>query len=451
MISPIENRYLTDEMKAIFSEESKLQTWLTVEVALAQTHAELGHFSEEIAEEITKKANLKNIPLSRVKEIDQEIHHDVMAMVKALSEACDPEAAKYVHLGATSNDIVDTAWGSMFAQAISVIEKRLITLVQVLLRLAEQHKDTICVGRTHGQHALPYSYGLRFSLWMEEIIRHIKRMHRCRDHTLVGKMSGAIGTMASLGTDAIRFQERFLARLGLNSPQLTNQVVQRDIHAEVIFLLANIASTLAKFSKQIRILQRTEISEIMEPLRNKQVGSSTMPMKRNPHKCERISGLYRLIRSNMACILDNNALMEDERDIANSSVERIVFPQTFVLVDYMLSQMLSILPNLEFNLENVERNLNLTDSLMAERIMLVLVDKGLGRQEAHEILRKAARASSQSALPFSEILLSNDAIINTLESAELSELLDPRGYLGQTSTLVDNSLKEARGFLERIS
>lgn len=451
MITPIENRYLTNEMEGIFSEESKLQTWLRIEAVLAQTHAEFGHFSNEIAEEITKKANLKNVPLSRVKEIDQEIHHDVMAMVKALSEACEPKAAKYVHLGATSNDIVDTAWGSMFAQAFNVIEKRLVMLTQVLLRLAEEHKDTICVGRTHGQHALPYSYGLRFALWMEEIIRHIQRMQRCRDLALVGKMSGAIGTMASLGADGIRFQERFLAHLGLSRPQLTNQVVQRDTHAEVMFLLANIASTLAKISKQIRILQRTEISEIMEPVRNKQVGSSTMPMKRNPHKSERISGLYRLVRSNSACVLDNNAFMEDERDISNSSVERIVFPQTFVLVDYMLSQMLTILPNLDFQLENVERNLNLTDSLMAERIMLALVDKGLGRQEAHEILRKAARASSKSALPFSEILLSNDAIINALESAELGELLDPRGYLGQTSTLVDNSLKEARGFLERIS
>ncbi|MFX0113647.1 MAG: adenylosuccinate lyase [Candidatus Hodarchaeota archaeon] len=451
MITPIENRYLTSEMEAIFSEESKLQTYLTVEAILAQIHAEFGHFPKKIAEEITRKANLDSVPLSRVKEIDQEIHHDVMAIVKALSEACEPNAAKFVHLGATSSDIIDTAWACMFAKALEVVEKRLITLTKVLLHLADNHKDTICVGRTHGQHALPYSYGLRFALWMEEAIRHIKRLRLSREHTLVGKMSGAIGTMASFGSDAIQFQEQFLARLGLNAPLLTNQVIQRDIHAEIVFLLANIASTLAKISKQIRILQRTEIGEIMEPIKSKQVGSSTMPMKRNPHKSERISGLYRLIRSNLATILDNNALMEDERDIANSSVERIVFPQTFVLIDYMLSQVLYILPNLDFNFEKIEQNLKQTDALLAERIMLTLVEKGLGRQDAHEILRKAARASLKSGSGFSEVLLSNKTITDLLSADDLTELLDPRGYLGQTTTLINNSLKNARSFLKEKS
>lgn len=449
MITPIEDRYLTREMKALFSEESKLQAWLNTEAILAQVHAEFGHFPKEIAEEIAKKANLNHVPLSRVKEIDQEIHHDVMAMVKGLSEACEPEAAKYVHLGATSQDIVDTAWASIFTKALAVIETRLVGLTEVLIRLAEDNNDTICVGRTHGQHGLPYSYGMRFALWMEECIRHIKRIRQCRKYALVGKMSGAVGTMASLRADAIRFQERFLTQLGLNPPQLTNQVVQRDIHAEIMFLLTNIASTLAKISKQIRILQRTEIGEIMEPIRSKQVGSSTMPMKRNPHKSERISGLYRIVRSNLACVLDNNAFMEDERDLANSSVERIVFPQAFVLVDYMLSQMLYILPNLDFNHENIERNLTLTDSLMAERIMLALVEKGLGRQEAHEILRKAARESSKSTVPFSDILLSNDIIASILKSDELNELLDAQGYLGQATALVDNSLNKAKEFLEK--
>jgi len=437
-------------MKKIFSEESKLQTWLHVEAILAQVHAEFGHFSKKIAEEITEKATLEFVQLSRVKKIDEEIHHDVMAMVKALSEVCEPKAAKFVHLGATSYDIVDTAWACMCAKALDVIEQRLVELVRILIRLSEDYKDTICVGRTHGQHALPYSYGMRFALWMEEVIRHIRRLYGCRNQSLVGKMSGAIGTMASFSSDGIQLQERFLACLGLNPSQLTNQIVQRDNHADVMFLLVSIASTMAKISKQIRILQRSEIGEIMEPIASMQVGSSTMPMKRNPYKSERISGLYRLLRSNLTCILDNNALMEDERDLANSSVERIIFPQTFVLLDYILSQLIYILPNLEFNLENIERNLKLTDSLMAERIMLVLVEKGLGRQQAHELLRKAARESLKTNRSFSEVLVSSDIISRALSRYELDELLDPQGYLGQATKLVDCSLSDARTFLKEL-
>ncbi len=447
MITPIEDRYLTKEMKIIFSEEAKLESWLQTEAALAKVHAEFGTFSKDIADEIDKKANLDFVKLSRVKEIDHEIHHDVMAMVKALSEVCSPEAARYIHLGATTYDIVDTAWACMFSKGLNIIENRLIRLSEVLIKLTEEHMNTICIGRTHGQHALPYSYGMRFAIWLEEIIRHITRLRRCKETTLVGKMNGAIGTMASFGMHGTEFQRRFLEVLNLNVPVLTNQVVQRDIHAELMFTLTNIASTLAKISKQIRILQRTEIGEIFEPITKKQVGSSTMPMKRNPHKSERISGLYRIIRSALPSILDNNALIEDERDLANSSVERILFPQIFILTDYMMVQLLGILDGLEFNLENIQRNLNQENALMTERIMIALVDKGLGRQNAHELLREAARESVRTKIEFSKTVSENKTIQNFLSKEELVKLFDRTGYLGLTVELTKNSLAKVKSFL----
>jgi adenylosuccinate lyase len=444
-VHPIEFRYYSEEMKKIWEEESKLQAWLRVEAALAKAHAKLGDIPEEAAREIDEKANTKHVKLERVKEIEKEIHHDLMAMVKALTEACNKDAGKYVHLGATSYDIVDTALALQFRDALSVIEKKLGELKNILLELAEKHKETICVARTHGQHALPTTYGMKFALYAAEVQRHLERLEECKRRILVGKMTGAVGTQASFGEKGIELQKLVMKELGLQPVLISTQVVQRDRHAEVAYFLASAATTLEKIAKEIRNLQRTEIAEVLEPFKEKQVGSSTMPHKKNPHKCERICGLARIVRSNVIPALENIPL-EHERDLTNSSAERVIFPESFILVDYMLREMIKILNGLEFNYDNIQKNLEKTKGLiMTEHLMIGLVKKGIGRQEAHELLRRCSMKVLKENKTLKEVLLKNDVIKKNFTEEELNRYLDPKNYLGTAVEQVENVIKVLRG------
>lgn len=443
-VHPIEYRYGTAEMKKIWSEESKLEAWLRVEAALAKAHAKLGTIPAEAAEEIAKKANLKHVRLERVKEIEAEINHDLMAMVKALTEVCEGEAGKYVHLGATSYDIEDTALALLFKESLGIIEEDLRALKETLISLAEAHRDTVCIGRTHGQHAVPTTYGLKFAVYACEVQRHLDRLSQCKERVLVGKMSGAVGTGASFGGKAMAIQRLVMEELGLKPALASTQIVQRDRHAELIFNLALIATTLDKMAKEIRNLQRTEVAEVSEPFSPRQVGSSTMPHKRNPHKSERVCGLARIVKALVIPALDNNPL-EHERDLTNSAPERIIFPEAFILTDYMLRQMASILKGLTFNLANIERNLNLTKGLaMTEHVMLKLVEKGVGRQEAHELLRRSAMKAFNQGRPLREVLL-EEGVLNYLTEEELDYCLDPRNYVGEAGRIVDEVVRALRG------
>jgi len=263
-------------------------------------------------------------------------------MVKALSEQCGAESARYVHLGATSYDIEDTALALMLRDAYAIIEQRCMELKRVLGKLALRHARTVCVGRTHGQHAVPTTYGMKFALWKSELDRHLIRLAQSKPRVFVGKISGAVGTMAALGENAFRIEGIMMKRLKLEAARVTNQVVQRDRHAEALFILALIATTLEKIAKEIRNLQRSEIAEVAEPFGRKQVGSSAMPQKRNPHRSERICSLARVVRSGVQVALENIPL-EHERDLTNSANERIILPQSFILTDYMLKEMTDIL------------------------------------------------------------------------------------------------------------
>ncbi|TFF93634.1 MAG: adenylosuccinate lyase, partial [Promethearchaeota archaeon] len=282
-IHPIETRYRTD-IAEIFTENQKLENWLKVEAVLAKVHAELGNIPKDAAKEINKKANLDFVKVERVKEIDKEIHHDLMAMVKALAEQCEGDAGKYIHLGATSYDIEDTATALQLRAALNYIENSLKILLKELVIVAENKKELVCIGRTHGQHAIPTTYGMKFGVWAYEIDRHINRLHQIRERISYGKMSGAVGTMASFGEEGIKLQKMVMEKLDLKPVKIANQIVQRDRHAEVIILTALIGQSLAKIARENRILQRNEIAEMFEPFKEKQVGSSTMPHKRNPHK-----------------------------------------------------------------------------------------------------------------------------------------------------------------------
>jgi adenylosuccinate lyase len=277
-------RYGTAEMRRIFEEEARMQKMLDVEAALAWAHAEVGNIPRKDAQKIAAMASTKYVKLSRIKEIEREIKHDVASLVRALAEACEPSGA-YVHLGATSYDIVDTANALQLKSALELIEQKLDDFEKILMEKASQYKNTLMMGRTHGQHALPITLGFKFAVWVREISRHIQRLRQCKERVLVGKMSGAVGTQAGLGPDAMKIQELVMQRLGIKAAEISTQIVQRDRHAELVCLLAMIASTLDNFATEIRELQRPEIGELFEFFEvEKQVGSSTMSHKRNPAK-----------------------------------------------------------------------------------------------------------------------------------------------------------------------
>ncbi|MFX1500888.1 MAG: adenylosuccinate lyase [Promethearchaeota archaeon] len=439
-IHPIETRYRT-EIAKIFTEEKKLENWLKVEAVLAQVHAELNNIPPEAAEEIKKKANLLHIKLERVKEIDKEIHHDLMAMVKALAEQCEGDAGKYIHLGATSYDIEDTAIALQLKEALSYIKIALLDLLKNLIRITEEKKNLVCIGRTHGQHAIPTTYGMRFGVWAYEISRHLDRVSEVINRISFGKISGAVGTMASFEEKGIEIQKRVMNKLDLNPVLIANQIIQRDRHAEVVFLTSIIGQTLAKIARENRILQRNEIAEIFEPFKKKQVGSSTMPHKRNPHKSERICSLARILKSNVLVALDN-IILEDERDITNSASERVVFAENFILLDYMIKQLNENLIGLEFNERKIEENLNLTKgACLSEKFMVQLVKKGIGRQEGHEILRKASIEARTKDLYLKDILIKNNQIKEKFTKAELDDIFDPYQYIGQAVEQVENLVK----------
>ena len=433
-ISPFEERYAT-KMNSIFEEENKLRKWIEVEVALAKSHAELGTIPKDAAKKIEDAG--KKVKLERVKEIEEEIHHDLMAMVKALSEQAG-DAGKYVHLGSTSYDIEDTATALIFKDAIDLMDSELKTFAKLLRELALKHKRTICIGRTHGQHATPTTYGMKFALYYQECKRNIERLSELRKRILVGKMSGAVGTMATFRGKGFDMQNRVMKLLGLTPAKITNQVIQRDRHAEVLSALALIAAMLEKIAKEIRNLQRSEIAEVGEEFGKKQVGSSTMPQKRNPHKSERVCSLARIVRANVAVALENIAL-EHERDLTNSANERVIFPESFICTHYMVIEMEKILSGLELFEDNIKKNLELTrGAIMAERLMIALTDKGVGRQEAHERVRKMAVEVFEKRTHLI-VVAARDA--KELSKKELDGIFDSSTYIGEAEKIVELAVK----------
>ncbi len=434
-ISPFEERYAT-QMNAVFDDSEKLRKWMAVEVALAKAHAALGDIPKDAPASIEAAAS--RVKKERVDAIEAEIHHDLMAMVRALTEQAG-EAGKYVHLGATSYDIEDTATALIFMDAMSLLERHLETLARQLKKMALENRDLVCVGRTHGQHAVPTTYGMKFALYYQELKRGRERLAQARTRIAVGKMSGAVGTMATFGKDGPRIQKLVMKELGLAEDPITNQVVQRDRHAEVLCALALLAALLEKMGKEIRNLQRTEILEVSEGFGKKQVGSSTMPHKRNPHRSERVCSLSRVVRANALTAIENIPL-EHERDLTNSANERAIFGESFVAVDYMALEMADILGTLVFYPDNIKRNLELTGGLiMAERVMIHLVEAGkMGRQEAHELVRGLAQEAFTSHRHLRDVLVEK----RVLPAAEADKLFDYSTYIGSARSIVEAAVRD---------
>ncbi|MDP2217904.1 MAG: adenylosuccinate lyase [Methanolobus sp.] len=427
-IHPIEYRYGTDEMKHVWSEANRLEKVMKVEAALARAEADTGLIPREAAEIIEK--SISAVEIKRVNEIEDEIHHDMMAVVIAISEKCTGDAGKWVHFGATSNDMLDTATALQFKEAVAILEEKMHRLLEVLLVQANDHKHLVCAGRTHGQIGVPTTYGLRFAIWASEVGRHIERLEQLKPRLLVGQMTGAVGTQAAFGKDGIEIQKRSMEYLGIGSVDVSNQIIQRDRHAEFVMWMANTVTTLDKIGTEIRSLQRSEIAEVEESFRKKQVGSSTMPHKRNPIKSEQICGLARIVRAMVEPELLNNTLW-DERDLTNSSCERVVFPEACILTDHIIKLGIGVIENLRFYPENIRRNLDLLKGLnMGEAVMIELAKRGVGRQEAHELVRSSAMESHESGKHFKDVLLANPDVAKYLNENDIINLVDPDRYIG---------------------
>ncbi|MBP2132925.1 adenylosuccinate lyase [Methanomicrobium sp. W14] len=440
-VHPIDYRYGTAEMRNIWEEKSRFEAIVRAEVALAKAEADNGLIPEKAAKEISEKAGYAS--LERAKEIEAEINHDMMAIVKSVTEVTG-ESGRWIHYGATSNDILDTATGLQVKESLSLIEEKLKKLLSLLLKRAEENKKLVCAGRTHGQIGVPTTYGLRFAIWAAEVARHIERLGEVRPRVAVGQMTGAVGTQASLGKKGHDVMITMMNYLDLRPVDVSNQLIQRDRYAEYFMLLANIATTLDKMGVEIRMMQRSEIGEMEEAFGKNQVGSSTMPHKRNPIKSEQVCGLARIVRSFVEPALLNNTLW-DERDLTNSSTERVIFPESSILADHILNVMIKVIEGLKLNKENIRRNLNMLHGVnMAESVMIELTKKGMERQVAHEIVRVSSMTALETKTSVSEILSQNTDVSKYLKKDEIESLLLPDNYIGTAEWQVDNLIEKLR-------
>jgi adenylosuccinate lyase len=377
------DRYMRAEMGRIWSEQRKFETWLEVELATADAEAEEGIIPAEAARELREKSKFS---IERIDEIERQVKHDVIAFTEAVAENVG-EASRFLHFGLTSYDVVDTALGLRLRESADLILSGIDALAEVLKRRAYEHKNTIMVGRTHGVHAEPMTFGMKLALWYAEMKRNRDRVARGRELVAVGKLSGAVGTFAHL---PLSIEEKVCAKLGLKPAAISTQVLQRDRHAEILSALAILASTLDKMAVEIRSLQRTEIREVEEFFSKKQKGSSAMPHKRNPVASEQISGLARVVRGNLQAALENIPLW-NERDISHSSAERMILPSSFILTDHILHRMTGIIDELHVYPENMKKNLDsMKGMVFSGQVLLELAKKGLSREEAYRIVQRNA-------------------------------------------------------------
>lgn len=441
---PLDFRYGREDMKSIFSEEGRLQKFLEVEAALASAHATVGNIPKEDADSIANAVASKSVEIERVKEIEKEIRHDLMSVVIALAEQSG-DSGRYVHLGATSYDTEDTAFALQFKDAIKILRDDLMGLRYALAELSDKHKNTVMLGRTHGQAAVPMTFGLKMAVYTLEVHRHLERLDEIEKRICVGKMSGATGTGAGLGPKALEIQKAVMENLGLGHEEASSQIVGRDRYAEFITYCANVAASLEKFATEVRNLQRTEIGEVAEAFDvEKFVGSSTMSQKKNPETSENICGLARIIRGFVHPTYENIPLWH-ERDLTNSSSERFILPHVCILTDDILVKMTDVFSNLVINEERMLENIrNTKGQVMSESVMMTLTNKGMDRQEAHEMIRKLAMEAQEKNVELREVLLGSMEMAKLLTTDDLDEALDPMNYIGSSVQIVENVLERIK-------
>ena len=415
-------RYTLPKMKAIWSEENKFQKWLEVELLACKAQARLGNIPEQDLKNIQAKARFQ---VERINQIEAEVHHDVIAFLTNLSEHIGP-SSRYVHLGMTSSDVLDTAWAVLMKEAGDVILEDLKKLSAVLRQKALEHKNTIMMGRSHGIHAEPTTMGLKFALWWQENQRNITRMERAVNSAACGKISGAVGTFAHIDP---KVEEFVCQKLGLAPEPVSTQIVQRDRHAEYLCTMAVIAASLEKIALEIRHLQRTEVREAEEPFAKGQKGSSAMPHKKNPIICERICGLARLVRANAMVGLENVALWH-ERDISHSSAERVIIPDSTIALDYMLNKAVWLIEGLTVFPQRMMKNIESSGGMIfSQALLLALVDKGLTREQAYAAVQRNAMQVWEQGGSLKELALKDGDISKKIGPAEMEEIFNIKKFL----------------------
>ncbi|HEX9409763.1 MAG TPA: adenylosuccinate lyase [Methylomirabilota bacterium] len=421
-------RYSRPEMARLWSQDAKYEAWLKVELAVCEVYAKRGIVPAEALGRIKAAAR---VSASRIDEIEATTRHDLIAFLTNLEESIGADS-RYVHIGMTSSDVVDTAQALQMVAASDLLLAGLERFREALRGLAVRHKGTLCVGRTHGIHAEPMVFGLKPALWFTEAGRNLERLRRAKEAIGVGKISGAVGTFAHIDPDV---EEEACRLLGLEAAPISTQIVQRDRHAEFCSTLAIIAASLEKVASEIRSLQRTEILEAEEPFTEGQKGSSSMPHKRNPVSCEQVCGLARLVRTNSLAALEDVALWH-ERDISHSSVERVILPDSTLLVDYMLHQMTRIVEGLQVYPERMRENMERSFGLMfSQRVLLRLAETGLPRQQAYEIVQRNAMRAWRERTPFRAFLAADPEVTARLSAADLDACFDPTWYLRNVDTI----------------
>ena len=415
-------RYTRPVMGKLWEPENKFQKWLDVEIAACEAWAELAEIPVDALAVIKKKARFD---VKRIDEIEKVVKHDVIAFLTSVAENVGHES-RFIHKGLTSSDIVDTALSLLMKEASDIIITDIKGLMPVLKKQAYKYKDTPAIGRSHGVHAEPMTFGLKFALWYEDMKRNLERMKRARDVISIGKLSGAVGTFSNIPP---KIEEKVCRKLGLKPEPVATQVVQRDRHAEYLTTLSLIAASVEKIAVEIRHLQRTEVLEAEEPFSKGQKGSSAMPHKRNPVGCENISGLARIVRSNAMAALENIALWH-ERDISHSSVERVIIPDSTILVDYMLDRLKGILEGLHVYPERMKKNMERSYGLYnSQRVLLSLTGKGMLREDAYALVQRNAMKSWQSGMEFKKLLLKDRDVKKYLKSKDIEKIFDLKYYL----------------------
>ncbi|MFD0619645.1 MULTISPECIES: adenylosuccinate lyase [Paenibacillus] len=424
-------RYSRPEMRAIWTEENKFNSWLEVEICACEAWAELGVIPKEDVAALRKGASFN---IDRIYEIEQETRHDVIAFTRAVSESLGEER-KWVHYGLTSTDVVDTALGYVLRQANEIIEKDIVQFIDILKNKALAYKHTPMMGRTHGVHAEPTTFGLKMALWYEEMKRNLERFRHAANGVQYGKISGAVGTYANIDP----FVEKYVCeKLGTTAAPISTQTLQRDRHAEYMATLALIATSLDKFATEIRALQKSEVREVEEAFAKGQKGSSAMPHKRNPIGCENISGLARVIRGFMVSAYENVPLWH-ERDISHSSVERVILPDATMLLNYMLNRFGNIVKNLTVMPENMKRNMERTYGVpFSGRVMTKLIDKGMSREQAYDTVQPRAMQAWEEQRSFREIIEATPEIATVLNAEEIADAFNPAWHLKHVDTIFAN-------------
>ncbi len=448
-LCPLEFRYGSNDMRAIFSRENIIKKMVEVELRLYKALEECGIVPKGYYEAFSKCVGSITVRPEEVDKREGVLGHDVVALLSILTDYCG-DASRFLHYGATSNDVIDTVWGLLVRDALGLIKKKLVSSIRLLMGLTREYKDLIMVGRTHGQHALPITLGFKLANYVYELTRSLERLVDVESRVVRGKMAGAVGTMAGWRGRGLCVESVVMRELNLRPHEITTQVVPRDGLAELVSVIAILASQIERFGVEVRELMRPEILELAEGVGGR-VGSSTMPHKANPVECEKISGLTRVLRGLVVPAIEDIVLWH-ERDLSNSSAERLLIPHTFMLIDEILDTFNEVLSNLKVYPENMIKNLKLSKgAIMSESLMLKLTDKGLSRYEAHRVVRELVTKALRSGSELIDVVLNEPEVLKYLSVDEVREALDYSKYLGNYNELIERTLKYAEEVIKSVS